>query len=492
MPPRPARAPFLALLIFAVRLASAATAPKLARPSRPLLDEKLGVATGVDAAVAIRQVNLNEWCVKLSVATFYLAVGVCSPMLPDRYVSLGSTASRYGQGVAAYSAAQLAGAVAMGMASDHVGHKLVLIVSSVGTALTVFASAFVRDASHLVAMRSLSGLFGGTVAVARGAVGTGVVEAERAGRIADLSAASSLGLTIGPLIVALLGGSGRVRLVFGTAAALNLLSALALSVLMWPVAPPALRGTAAPTQRRARQRLAARPAEARVQSKLPVQLAACAFICSFAFTAGFSTYPLLAKRRFGFGAQELGMLYAAVSATNALSLPTISRCAARWLGVHRTGRLAQVTLGCAISAVALAPSRTAQLLAFGCHVVAFQLADSSFASLASLASGREQQGRVQGVMQAAISAGRVCSPLICAALYSASFRIDPRGASGLLAGGNLPFVLVGTVAALCAVFVPQGTVSAAQIRAAGSVLPGGGRLSGWSASDANSGKTKRV
>lgn len=445
-----------------VRANAASGGPTALRAPRSARGDEQSQRAGADAAtVAIRQAELNQQCMKLSVAAYYTAVGVCSPMLPDRYVSLGSTASRYGQGVAAYSAAQLGGAFSMGVASDRLGHKPVLILASLGTAVTLFASAFVADPNHLIAMRGLSGLFGGIVSVARGAVGAGAAETERAGQIAGLSAASSFGLTLGPLLVALLGTGGRVRLVFGAAAALNLLSAIATCALMPAAGTHGAAG--APAQRRARQIRAPTRAGARAAGELSALLVACAFVCSFAFTAGFSTYPLLARRRYGFGARELGLLYASASASNALSLPAISRRAVRQLGLRGAGRLAQVVLGCAIGGVALAPSRAAHLCAFWTHVAAYQLADSSFASLASLESGPRQQGRAQGVMQAATSAGRVCSPLVCAALFTASLGLERGGPLGaLLAEGNLPFVLVGAAAALSAALLPRGRPDAAR------------------------------
>ncbi|KAG8470047.1 hypothetical protein KFE25_006502 [Diacronema lutheri] len=462
----------LALLV-AVRAASATivAAPTLIRlAQRPRDDatDALGVTETADA-----QARLNQQCVKLSLVAFFVAVGVCSPMLPDHYVRLGSTASRYGQGVAAYSAAQLVGGITMGAASDWLGHRPVLVVASLGTAASLLMCTAVRSPTNLVAVRAVSGLFAGIVAVARGAVGAGVAERERPLRIAELSAAGSLGLTLGPLLVALLGSNGRIGLVFGIAAALNLLSAAASARLMRPVdsaraaseardgaacarqargARTARDGAACARPARAGRRIVAQQRGDRFSQPL-AQLMACAFTCSFAFTAGFSTYPLLAQRRYGFGAAQLGVLYAAVSATNAFALPHISRNAVARLGARGTARAAQALLGVAIAAVPLAPSRALHVCAFGLHVIAFQLADGCLASLASAASARGEQGRAQGMLQAATAAARICSPLVCARLFSASLAIDSAGPWRPCANGAMPFIFAGAGAMLCAALV---------------------------------------
>jgi MFS family permease len=234
-----------ALIALTVLLPSAtAEGVSLRRRRKPSL------ADASPAAPRGRALGLDLACVRLSFAAYYTSVGVCPPLLPERYAQLGAPPSRYGQGVAAYSIAQIIGSLVLGPLSDRIGHRQVLAVAGVGTAASLFAVALVQDSRALVATRALCGLFGGIVAVARGAIGADAAQRDQPGRLAELASAGLLGLTVGPLLVGLLSARSGIRVIFGIAAALNLIAAIAvLLVMRGPPGGPPPRSEPKPVRR---------------------------------------------------------------------------------------------------------------------------------------------------------------------------------------------------------------------------------------------------
>jgi len=185
-------------------------------------------------------------------------------------------------------------------------------------------------------------------------------------------------------------------------------------------------------------------------------LVGCTFAACFAFTSGFATYPLLARSRYDLHARSLGLLYAATSTSAAVGLVPVSGALRRALGVAGAARVAQIWLGIALAAIALAPARPSHLAAFVAHGLAFQIADTFIGVLASESCKPQAQGRVQGILQATQAVGRMTSPLLCGSLYSFSLGLNPKTRLGqILGSGNLPFVFAGTLAIASAATVPM-------------------------------------
>lgn len=395
--------------------------------------------------------SAQQKCIDLSALAFMVSVSACRAMVPHRFAEVGGDPADYAHAVTWYSVAQVISGYLMGLSADCFGPKYVLVAACSGTSAALVATALASSPTRLIRARALSGAFAGLIGVARmAAVEHCAIEA-RADTMAQLVGASSAGMCLGPLLAATLGASGDIVLALGAGAGLNAIAALVIAAALVPVprqlpmTPRRARGW------RRRTPAAAHPDTTKQPLLLPL-LSCCSFLASVACTAGFATYPLLAARRYGIGPRGLGLLHACTSALCAACVHPLLAALVPRLGLRRTARGALVALGGAMFLIALSPTRTAHLVGFVVHALAYQLADGAEGSIVSVRCRLDEQGRAQGIMQSAQALGRVVSPLMCSTLFKRSIA---TANGGVLANGNLPFVFVGALALVAALLVPR-------------------------------------
>lgn len=158
-----------------------------------------------------------------------MGYSIVMPFLIFMVHQWGGDAFIYGLVGATYSVFQLIGSPILGRWSDNVGRKKVLFVSQVGSVLSwilVFI-AFYLPASNLLNInstllgsfsitlplillfiaRAVDGLTGGNISVANAYVADITPKNQREKRFGSMSAASNLGVIIGPALAGILGGT---------------------------------------------------------------------------------------------------------------------------------------------------------------------------------------------------------------------------------------------------------------------------------------------
>src|SRR2546426_5681842 len=110
---------------------------------------------------------------------------------------------------ASFAVAQLVSSPVWGKVSDRYGRRPALIVGLAGSAFAYLIFGFANTLWLLFASRIVQGLGGGTTGVAQAYVADTMAPAERAKALGWLSAATSAGVVIGPII-------GSVAHRFGT------------------------------------------------------------------------------------------------------------------------------------------------------------------------------------------------------------------------------------------------------------------------------------
>jgi DHA1 family multidrug resistance protein-like MFS transporter len=150
---------------------------------------------------------------------------VVTPVLPQFVQTLQGTAGRAatitGVILAGAGVASAVAAVVVGVVSDRIGYKRVLVVSSVIAAAFSIPQYFVTATWQLFLLRVAIGLATGAIMPAAGALTATLVPASRRGTAYGLTgSATSLGFGAGPLTAALVVSFGGIRPVFLTAAVL--------------------------------------------------------------------------------------------------------------------------------------------------------------------------------------------------------------------------------------------------------------------------------
>lgn len=129
-----------------------------------------------------------------------LGFAMVLPILPFYAQHLGASSVEIGLIISSYSIAQLLSAPFWGRVSDRFGRRPALLIGLTGSALAYVVFAFAGHLWLLFLSRFVQGAGGGTTGVAQAYVTDTVKPSERAKALGWLSAATSAGIAIGPII----------------------------------------------------------------------------------------------------------------------------------------------------------------------------------------------------------------------------------------------------------------------------------------------------
>jgi MFS family permease len=138
----------------------------------------------------------------LMVTAFVDMVGLLMvvPLIPFYAMKLGAGGVIVGVLVSAFSLAQLLSAPIWGRVSDRYGRRPALLVGLGASAIAYVTFAYAQSLWLLLASRLIQGAGGGTTGVVQAYVADATEPKDRAKSLGWLSAATNLGVTIGPLL----------------------------------------------------------------------------------------------------------------------------------------------------------------------------------------------------------------------------------------------------------------------------------------------------
>jgi DHA1 family tetracycline resistance protein-like MFS transporter len=353
----------------------------------------------------------------LAVFVDMLGFGIILPMLPFQAGHLGGSGGWVGALLTAYAAAQFIAAPVLGSLSDRFGRRRLLLLSLVGSMLSLALTGIADSLVLLLAARVVAGTFGGAIAVGQAyAVDLTRAEAERTGRefqagdrtraLGLVGASIGLGFVFGPAIGAGLAGLGLtfagVSFVAAGVAAVN----IALGLALLPRAPAPLPGRAIAGG--VARRLGTLRAALGRPTLRPVLLAI--FAVTFAFAGMETTFALLGAARFGLGPAGLGVVFTYVGVVMVIVQGGLvgrltDRYGDRTIAVGGAGLLA---LGLVV--LPFAPAWIA-FPAMALLAVGQGLLSPTTAALIARAGGPEL-GVAFGVGQSSAAAARAVGPLV--------------------------------------------------------------------------------
>src|ERR671923_423345 len=130
------------------------------------------------------------------------------PLLPLYAKRLDASASLIGVLSASFPVAQLASSPVWGRVSDRYGRRPALLVGLTASAIAYVIFGFAGTLWGLFVSRFVQGLGGGTTGVAQAYVADTMAPHERAKALGWLSAATSLGVIVGPALGSIAAGWG--------------------------------------------------------------------------------------------------------------------------------------------------------------------------------------------------------------------------------------------------------------------------------------------
>ncbi len=335
----------------------------------------------------------------LTIVVNLVGFGIIIPLLPFYASSLGASPLVVGLMFASFSIAQLFATPVLGALSDRLGRRPVLLFSLVGTVASFVLLALAHSLALVFAARIIDGLSGGNISTARAYIADVTAERDRARAFGLIGAAFGIGLVLGPALGGVFAHAGYAAPIWAAAALTALATALA-----WAFLPETVHRTRATGMSfRAMPALFRRPLLAR--------LFAIDFLYWCAYASFQTTFAFFGARRFGFDAPHVGYLLALVGALGVVVQLALVGPVVQHFGERRAlvGGLFLAAVG--LGAASVSASVPVFIATIAPVAIGTGLCNPSLTSLLSRGSGRQEQGRVQGVAGALESLGRTLGPV---------------------------------------------------------------------------------
>ncbi|HMO25244.1 MAG TPA: MFS transporter [Tepidisphaeraceae bacterium] len=370
-----------------------------------------------------------------------LGFGILIPLLPFYALKFEATAVAVALLGSVYSLCQMIGAPVLGMISDRVGRRPVLLISQFGSAVG-FVILGIATLVHwpsatiglgvLFAARVIDGFSGGNIAAVQAYISDITPKADRAKRMGMLGAAFGLSFALGPAIGGLLGVVSPALPAFVAAGCA--VSAMALTAIVLPESVrrrsneldhPAepVPASDAIDEEAAPPRLAwLSPARLKAVVERPIlaMIIGIWFWCMAAFVMMETVFALFAEAQFGLGPRGVGAMFALAGVTIVIVQGGLVGMLAK-----RFGEWTLVVAGGAIVALAMGmfvlSAETNWLwlivLAGVVNAAGRSLIGPTLSALVSKESPADRQGAVFGLFNGMGSLARVLGPLLAGYLF---------------------------------------------------------------------------
>ena len=356
--------------------------------------------------------NRSIFVIILVVALDAIGIGLIFPILPGLLHELAGSAeisTTYGFILAAYAAMQFLFSPILGLISDRVGRRPVLILSLAGAAIDYLIMAFTPSLTVLVAGRLIAGITSASMSVASAYIADVTEEKDRAQRFGWMSASFGIGFIVGPVLGGLL-SDWWLHAPFLAAAALNGLNLL-LALLV-------LRESRVPSREKLELRALNPFGPLRWAFSFPALAPLIAMFLIFAINGDIpgTIWVLYGTEKFGWDQLTMGFSLAVFGLFAAFTQAFLTGPITKWLGEQRTLIFAIVADSVAFIAIGLAtagwaPFVLAPLFALG------GIGHPALQSLMSAQVDEDRQGELQGVLASAASLTSIAGPLIGTTVY---------------------------------------------------------------------------
>lgn len=367
---------------------------------------------------AAPQGDLRALVVLLSVIFLNMAgFGLVIPLLPFFGQAFDAPAWQITLMFSAFSVGQFLGEPFWGKLSDRIGRRPVLILTTLGGALAYVALALAPGIWAALVVRLVSGFLSGNISTLQGYLADITPAHQRAGRMAVMGSAFSLGFMVGPGLGGLLArpelGPTGFHIPLFAAAAFGLASALGVVLFMRETITPRPEGMPRPP---------APPRGAALKVALADPVIARVFLISFVTISGFAgieaTYGLWTEAQFGWGPREIGLAFMLAGVIGAVAQGTLTGMLVRR---HGEGRV--LLAGLCLMLIGMitqftAPSWPMAVVGLAVVVLGQSITFPNLVALISMATPPERQGEVLGLNMSNSALARIGGPILAGQLFS--------------------------------------------------------------------------
>ncbi len=398
------------------------------------------------------------WVLMLTIAVDMIGFLIVLPLLPFYAEKLGASPTKVGALVSIFAFAQMATAPLWGRLSDRFGRRPMIISGLLISAVSYVVFESAGTVWLLFVSRFVQGCGAGTVGVVQAYVSDSVPRADRAKALGWLSAATSLGVMIGPAIGSLAAAWGVLGPGY-VAAGLCVLNMWFAYVWLPESAGKSRAGGKAPVPHGA-----TRKAMVEVLRRPAGPLGALVWIYSMgmmAFMAMNGVLALFLERRYDVDETTIGWFYVYVGGISLVMRTFLLGPAIKRFGEVGSLRLGALAIALGLGAVPLARNFPELALAVLLVPVGTALLFPATTSLVSHRAPAEQTGLFLGVQQSFGGVSRMVGPLWAGAAFQhLGIAVPFFIAAGLMLGVRLFASLVraddeeGEVAAVVEAVAP--------------------------------------
>ena len=351
-----------------------------------------------------------------------LGIGLLIPVFPllvGQYVSApDEQALWYGVMATVFGTLQFLCMPALGVLSDRVGRRPVLLYSMGGMCLNFLVTAWAPSLAWVFVGRVIGGMSSASMSVAAAYASDISTHADRAKSFGKIGAAFGLGFICGPMLGGLL-GEGDVRLPFYVAAALSAANLLYGYFLVPESLPP---GQREPLRL---ARLNPFTALLRLLRRTDIRgLVVVIVLTTFAQMMLQSTWVLYTTFRFGWTPRDNGIAMFCVGLASVVVQAGLLGMLIRRFGEVRLSLLGLGSGALTFAAYGLATQGWMMYVFILCNILAFA-AGPALQGIVSKSSPAEQQGELMGSLQSIASLGVILTPMIGTGILSAVSHLPP-------------------------------------------------------------------
>jgi len=378
-----------------------------------------------------------------------IGFGIILPNLAFFASDYGASPVVVGLLYSSYSVAQLFFSPFWGSLSDRIGRRPVMIVSTLGSALSYVLLGFSNGIVALFVSRIFAGAMAGNISAAQAYVSDVTTPENRARGMGLIGAAFGVGFVLGPAIGAALAHvpfDGELVARFphapvGFFAAALSLASFFLVVFVLPE-----------TVQRAAKNDAARPVKMSVVSPafwklvlgggrgLPL-LFFCMFMATFGQASIYGAFPLYCKEQLGLSLGDVAYQYVFVGVLSALVQGGAIRPLVKRFGENPLFVTGSALMAAGLAAIGVVGSRAGLFVSIGLMSIGWSLVLPTLTSLVSKRSDARLYGATLGASQAMGALGRAVGPGWGGFLYGLHFRLP-----FLLTAGLLVFMVAASAA----------------------------------------------
>lgn len=390
-------------------------------------------------------------------ATIFLDLvgfGIIIPIMPFYAEHFGASATDIGLLAASFSLMQFFFAPIWGRLSDRVGRRPIILMSLIGSAVTMTLFGLANSLLMLFAARIFAGIFMANISAAQAYIADITTPENRAKGMGIIGAAFGLGFIFGPPIGGILSDAGVLqaaeRLIsrlFSTDAAGLLLGnrygvpaffaagIAAINVLAASIYLPESRSRAEIRQSREseqRSRFNVANFKAALLNPVVSLFIILFFLVTLAFANLEATFALMTERHYGYDSTQNGYLFAFIGILVAIMQGALIGPLTRRFGEGRLLTLGLLAQGVAFLFLPYTGALATLLPVLALVSIGNGLSAPSLQSLISRNTDKDKQGGVLGVSQSLGSLARVFGPVWGGWFFDKISVAAPYWSGGLL------------------------------------------------------------